>query len=202
MTQNRTLPRILMAIPAAVMMLAVLTLAVQADGAWLDQSPPAGWNQPRMALPEVQAMDSESGPGRPCSANARPPETDEDRMLADAGWFLVGGYSGGWGIRVVGANTAFDGMCRPAGYQYFVFADGVFAGALSPQVMNSRADGAGGSFIVDGQNSISATFYRYTSGDPLCCPSGRSSALYSIQRTDDGPVVLLQSVSTEPLGGR
>ena len=43
---------------------------------------------------------------------------------------------------MISGLAAYDGMCRPLGYQSFVFVDGVFAGTVSPEPMNSRTTGA------------------------------------------------------------
>lgn len=194
--------RVLLVICAAVAMVAALPAAVDAEGVWLDQDPPMQWNQPGMALPTGEALDSETFPGQWCSTTARAPETAEDHAMADAGWFLMGGYAAGWGIRVVGGNGAYDGMCRPVGYQYFVFVDGVFAGTLSPQIMNSRFDGAGWSPSVEAPDRVAAEFDRYGPGDPLCCPSGRSVAHFRIKRSDAGVVAWLSFVVSQRVDAR
>ncbi len=194
--------RVLLMMLVAVVLATTFPHTVVADGAWLDQDPPVQWNRSGMVLPTVEALDSELIPGRRCSEQARAPETAEDRAVADAGWFLLGGYASGWGVRVVGGNGAYDGMCRPVGYQYFVFVDGVFAGSLSPEVMNSRFDGAGGSPSVEAPDQVGASFARYADGDPFCCPSGRSSALFRVERTEAGPVVVLWLVVTQRVSTR
>lgn len=187
---------------AAVVVLAVGAAGVHADGAWLDQEPVVQWNQPGMALPTTEALESETSFGRPCSAMARPPETDEDRLVADAGWFLMGGYAAGWGVRVVGGNGAYDGMCRPVGFQYFVFVDGVFAGTVSPEIMNSRFDGAALAPSVDAADHLWVDYVRYGPGDAFCCPSGRTYAGFDIERTTDGPVVRVTWVVTQQVVAR
>ena len=183
--------RVILALLAGAALLSARQSRAEADGGWLDQEPPVQWNRPGMALPTTEALDSEVFPGRRCSELARAPETEEDSAVAGAGWFLMGGYAAGWGVRVVGGNGAYDGMCRPVGYQYFVFVEGVFAGTLSPEIMNSRFDGAGGRPFVEGADRLGAEFVRYAPSDAFCCPSGRSVAFYRIERTDAGPVVLL-----------
>ena len=61
-------------------------------------------------------------------------------------------------------------MCRPLGYNGFVFVDGAFAGTISPEPMDPRTTGAGS--ITGLQNGrINARYVRYAATDPLCCPS-------------------------------
>ena len=188
----------------AALMGAILTLlpgAAQADGAWLD-GPPVQWNSPGMAVPAAPFTEDLDTTGFPfCGRDERPVETFEDEAVANAGWRLFGTYEAGWGVTVIHALTGYDGMCRPMGYQVFVFADGHFAGTISPEPMNSRTDGAGGSVLLLAPgNALSAAFQRYADTDPLCCPSRRSLVGYSIEldRTGTRPVLLVAQVSTIP----
>jgi hypothetical protein len=185
--------RRLLILLASIVLVTMPAPGIAADGAWLDQDPPVQWNRPRMAVPTIAAQDQEifSQILDRCSETARSPETAEDQVIADAGWFLMGGYASGWGVRVVGGNGTYDGMCRPLDYQYFVFVDGSFAGTLSPTLMRSRTDGAGRSPTVPGVGRVYVEYDRYAPGDPFCCPSGQSGASFQIERTDTGPVALL-----------
>lgn len=168
--------------------------AAQADGSWLDQQPVASWNSPGMAIPTAPTTD----PIDPrCLVSQRLAETDEDQALVDAGWILVGNYQGGWGVKTVTAASGFDGMCRPLGYQQFVFADGQLAGTISPYTMDSRSDGAANFIALQGPDRIVARFARYTSADALCCPSAESAVQYTVDRSSGAPVLLLQSVMTQ-----
>lgn len=193
----------------AFMLVLVLGLSspvgVKADGVWLDGAVDQ-WNTPGMAVPappprspfEPFATDD---PLR-CSQSDRPLQTPEDAAVAAAGWTLFGTYQGGWGIVVVAGLTGHDGMCRPLGYQYFVFVDGMFAGTTSPLPMDSRIDGSAGppTFTAPG-DTLQTHFARYADTDPLCCPSRISDASYSVERTTAGPVVRLTSASTRSSGG-
>lgn len=174
-----------------------LTLALApnfalADGSWLDQ-PLGTWNQAGMDLPPAPAMDPATNPR--CLQQSRPVETDADQALADAGWTLFGGYQGGWNTYVVRGLSGYDGMCRPMGFNEFVFVDGQYAGTISPNLMDSRSDGVGDVRFFAAKDSLSAEFERYTAQDPLCCPSGSASVLYQVRRTASGPVLMPQSVS-------
>ena len=75
-----------------------------------------------------------------------------------------------------------DGMCRPMGYQVFVFVGGTFAGTLSPHPMNSRADLSSGALRLLQGGIVSAEFLRFTSSDALCCPSAHVTVRYRIER--------------------
>ncbi len=79
-------------------------------------------------------------------------------------------------------------MCRPTAYNLFVFVGGRFAGVLSPMPMTSRLDSSSGVVRLP-LPGITAEFVRFTSTDPLCCPSSRVTVRYRIDRTAAGPVV-------------
>lgn len=161
-------------------------------GSWLDQ-PLVNWNAPGMALPTAPWIDGNTDPR--CSQRDRPAETDEDQALTANGWRLFGSYERGWGVTVVSGYAASDGMCRPLGYQWFVFVDGQFAGTIAPQPMDSRTDGAGRDVHLWYADQLGAEFSRYTPDDALCCPSGAASVDYRIDTTPDGPVLAPVSVS-------
>ncbi|MGH9846718.1 MAG: META domain-containing protein, partial [Blastocatellia bacterium] len=103
------------------------------------------------------------------------------------------------GTSVFMAMSDVDGMCRPLGYQIFVFVNGKFAGTLSPTPMNSRADGAMGTVRLTRPDKLSAEFVRYTDADPLCCPSKTGAVDYRIDRSGKGGLVVPTGVI--PLGG-
>ncbi len=172
----------------------------QTDVSWVDlplDAVPA-WSQPGADLP---APTSEPAVNPRCGASARWAETPQDQALVDAGWQLFSPYQAGWGIVVVGAKSGDDGMCRPLGYQYVVFVDGVLAGTISPDAMNPRATGAG-SITAVRQDGVSARFLRYAPTDPLCCPSrGAVNVDYRVDRGPDGPVLVPYRRFEEPAPG-
>ncbi|MBA2597275.1 MAG: LppP/LprE family lipoprotein [Chloroflexia bacterium] len=162
------------------------SLAAQ-EQSWLDGDLPS-WNAPGMAIPAAPAVDGNPDPR--CAERERPAETAEDDALIAEGWRLFLPYQRGWEVTLIPGLAGYDGMCRPLGYQYFVFVDGVFAGTLAPEPMDSRTDGAADSVTLWFVDQLSATFRRYTVDDPLCCPSGGASVDYTIATSgDDGPVV-------------
>jgi hypothetical protein len=122
-----------------------------------------------------------------------------------AGWMLVGAYQGGYGAMVVLGTSSFDGMCRPLGFQTFVFYHETFVGTISPVLMDSRTDGVEQRVFISpsfgspgAPPSISADFSRYGASDPLCCPSRVSNVTYDIELTTAGWVLTPKDVSTSP----
>src|SRR5437660_1529518 len=96
---------------------AQVTSASQSDqpGAWLEQSPPANWNQPGAAIPVAPAPDGDVDPR--CSAQERPPASPEDSRVVAAGWRLFNAARVGWGLWVVDGLVNYDGMCRPLQFE-------------------------------------------------------------------------------------
>jgi hypothetical protein len=179
---------------ALALILALLPAAAAADGAWLDQ-PLSNWNTVGMDIPQAPPMDPSTNPQ--CLPQKRPVETAADQALVDAGWTLYAGYNAGWNTYVVRALSGYDGMCRPLGYNVFVFVDDQLAGTISPDMMDSRTDGAGDVRFFSTRDSIVGEFQRYTPTDPLCCPSGTASVFYQIMRTRSGPLLVPQSVTSQ-----
>lgn len=186
----RTLVAVVLSAPGLIA--ALLPNLAVADIGWLDQ-PLSNWNQAGMALPQAPPIDPATNPQ--CLPQQRPVETDADQAVVDAGWTLFGGYEGGWNTYVVRGLSGYDGMCRPLGYNAFVFVDGQFAGTISPDLMNSRTDGAGDVRVFGAKDSLFAEFRRYSATDPLCCPSGSATVFYQVSRTAAGPVLVPQSVT-------
>jgi hypothetical protein len=119
-------------------------------------------------------------------------DTAAQRALADSGWVpylhvdrqIVEGE-----VEILAGLTGADGMCRPTGFNVFVFVAGRFAGTLSPVPMTSRLDGSIGPVRLAPDGTIAADFARYGSDDPLCCPSSHVAIRYAIDRTRQ-PVVV------------
>jgi len=171
-----------------------------ADGAWLD-GPATTWNQPGMAIPQAPPRNTASQPR--CFDALVVPDSLAKQALVDAGWFLFNFNAPGATnspIEILNGQANADGMCRPTDYQTFVFVDGVFTGTLSPGLMYSRIDGALTETQIQPPEVILASYLRYTRQDPLCCPSARSTATFKVDRSGPSPVIVLQSVSTEPAG--
>jgi hypothetical protein len=162
-----------------------IPLAAQ-QASWLDGEL-ASWNTAAMAIPAAPTVDGYPDPR--CASRERPAETDEDDALIAEGWRLFLPYQRGWGVTLVSGLAGYDGMCRPLGYQYFVFVDGEFAGTIAPRPMDSRSDGAADTVSLWFADQLSAEFRRYTANDALCCPSGSTSVDYTIVHTPAGPVL-------------
>jgi hypothetical protein len=164
---------------------------------WLDR-PLVNWNTAGASLPRP-ADSAESVTAVISRCKLQPPRTTAaEQAVEAAGWIPF------WNvdqqlvredIEIVGGMRAADGMCRPMTYNLFVFVSGRFAGTLSPMPMMSRLDGASGAVRI-GQAMVTAEFVRYTSSDPLCCPSSRVTLSYRIERTPAGPLVAPIEVRT------
>jgi hypothetical protein len=189
---------------AALVMLAIASRPVAADGGWLDQQPPDNWNRAGADLPQLP----QTGRIPACLPMVRGPQTNEDRQVAAAGWRLVGSFQGGYGVMVVLGASELDVMCRPLGFQTFVFFLGNFIGTISPVLMDSRSDGVQQDVFIspplhDGLGpgsmpSLTASFARYTADDPLCCPSATSTVTYSLVNTGAGWALTPDAVMTTP----
>ena len=151
------------------------------------EAPLAGWNVAGSTLPRAVPM-RDNNPD--CGASARRADTPEDAALMAAGWTLYHGYQAGYGVLVIWALSGYDGMCRPMGYQAFVFGDGAFAGTIAPAPMDSRTDGSAQAVqLLSGD--ITATFSRYAPNDPACCPSRPDVRVgYIVERGPSGPVLV------------
>lgn len=172
------------------LVVALLPGLAAADGSWLDR-PRTSWNTPGADIPTAPSMNASPNPQ--CVSQGRPAETDADNAVADAGWTLHGSYQGGWGVMVVRGLSGYDGMCRPLGYQEFVFVDGTFAGTLAPDPMDSRTDGAGDLTRLQSKDQLTASFQRYGPSDARCCPSSTTGVSYRIDRTGAAPVLVPQN---------
>lgn len=156
---------------------------------WLDTPKPAAWNKAGAPIPTAPAVAGAPDPR--CREGARPPQLSEDKKVRERGWDLVGAYQGGWQTLVIRGTAGYDGMCRPRRYQDFVFVRGDFAGTLSPEPMESRADGAL-SHVTLQRGQLFVEYDRYAAKDPLCCPSRTTLVVFEIA---SGPL-LVRPVST------
>ncbi len=159
---------------------------------WLDR-PVTNWNQPGAAIPRATSTGDSDNPN--CGRTVRPPSTANDRALVSAGWKLVGAVQVYNATSVVTAMTGFDGMCRPLGYQEFVFSGNTFAGTLSPRPMDSRSDGSSSQVFLTSETNLFAEFNRYKDSDALCCPSGGQSVSYEVRQMTGKPVVVPVQIS-------
>jgi hypothetical protein len=166
--------------------LALSLPAAAQDGSWLDGDQ-SSWNTAGMEIPTAPEVDGNTDPQ--CAEKERPAETAADKALVAKGWKLYFAYQSGWDVTVVSALAGYDGMCRPWGYNSFVFVGDTFAGTISPEPMFSRTDGASSDVTLWYENEITAQYVRYAETDPLCCPSNTSAVTFTIEDTAKGPVL-------------
>ena len=167
----------------AVVVASCALIGAAGPGSWLDAKTPANWNVAGAALPSRPgALDAELAPGGRCASGARPANSPEDQALGARGGSLVGPYERYGSTVVVMAAAGADGMCRPLGYQAFVFVNGAFAGTLSPKAMSARIDGSIASlnvYLYDATD-LSADFARYNAQDAMCCPHATTNVIYHV----------------------
>ena len=181
---NKNLNLILFLI-SAIFLTAISTTA-QTNNSWLDQ-PLKNWNRtgndfPTLPRPVGTSNDAEMF--KRCFEQIRQPSNLAEEAVAKMGWKLYGASQRYGTTQIFTALSGFDGMCRPMGYQAFVYWEGRYAGTLSPAAMDSRTDGALNDFNLNSPTNISAEFVRYNQTDALCCPSRISSVFYELKRDD------------------
>ncbi len=147
---------------------------------WLDSAFPETWNKPGASISSAPA--GARNPDPRCRATARADTTEEDRQVQAHGWELIGQPTVKGELRVVGGAANYDGMCRPLSYQYFVFSAHTFAGTLSPNLMNSRTDGALNHVAIEGDGRLTVRYARYADADPLCCPSRTTTVVFGVSQ--------------------
>jgi LppP/LprE lipoprotein len=165
-------------------------------GAWLDL-PLTNWNTSLTAVPRAK-VDKNTPLDPRCNDTHRSGHSAEDKQLTSAGWTLFGEEQQLEDVALVTALTGVDGMCRPLGYQAFVFVGGKLAGTVSPQPMDSRADGSTSPIHLMSASTLTVGFARYAATDARCCPSKRQIVTYTIDRS--GPRPLLVPRTVMPLG--
>jgi hypothetical protein len=183
----------------ATILAGLMLLAAGGSGSWLDAKTLPAWNHAGAPLPSRPGpRDAELAHGGRCASSLRPPVGTEDRLLVQRGWSLVGPYQRYGPTVVVMATSSADGMCRPDGFQGFVFVNGTFAGTIAPKLMDARTDGsiAGLGVLLFSEHDFQIDFARYDANDPLCCPHATSTVLYQVQTTRP-PGVAPASVTTQ-----
>jgi LppP/LprE lipoprotein len=168
--------------------------AAQAPPAsWLDR-PLVNWNK---AGEKVPAADGPAGGESRAAVVDRckltpPHSTAAERAVDAAGWIPFRNFDQQLvrdDVEIVGGMRGADGMCRPTAYNLFVFVGGRFAGVLSPNPMGSRFDSSSGAVRLPLPN-VTVDFARYTSTDPMCCPSAHVRVTYRIERAAAGSLVV------------
>ena len=182
----------------AVLLLGISPAAAQ-TGAWLDAAL-APWNGAGAAVPTAPLPKGTAPRDPRCASSVREPETAVERDVVAAGWSLYSPARIKGTTTVLLADAAVDGMCRPWDYQAFVFVKRDFAGTLSPAPMDSRTDGALSEVHLLSAASIEATFLRYASTDPLCCPSRLTIVRYRIEQRGKAVMVVPLFARSKPSG--
>ena len=171
--------------------------AAQAPSSWLDR-PLANWNKAGQSMTMAPA-ERESTAAIVSRCKLTPPtSTRAEQAVQAAGWIPFWNFDQQLvrdDVEIIGGMRAADGMCRPMSYNVFVFVAGRFAGTLSPTIMNSRSDSSSGVVRVQ-PPTVTADFSRYTSSDPLCCPSSRVTVRYRVDRSPEGPLVVPVEIRT------
>lgn len=183
----------------ALSLLVLPTTVLSQTSSWLDQQVPMNWNRPGVSVPNAPKSDA-MNIGR-CQQQIRNPSNPEERTVRAAGWTLYnvrGETLSVEGVSLVQGLTGFDGMCRPMGYQGFVFVRGVFAGTISPKSMSARGDGALIQTNIEGASVLNSQFARYSRQDALCCPSRTSKVNYRIDFQNGKPLLIPIKVTTYP----
>jgi len=178
--------------------LSAASLAAQPQaGSWLDR-PLSNWNTAWAPLPSAPKPDEPKATVIARCKSTPPLSTAAEKAIDAAGWIPFHNFDQPLvreDVEIVGGMTGSDGMCRPTGYNLFVFVGGRFAGTLSPVPMTSRLDASSGAVRLP-LPQITAEFARYKPTDPLCCPSSRVTVRYRIDRTPTGAVVVPVEVRT------
>jgi LppP/LprE lipoprotein len=168
-----------------------------AHKSWLDR-PLRNWNRPQAKISSAPPGGLDGSPDI-CRDSIRKPTGPEDRAVTAAGWLLVGSLQRLSGTALVLAESSADGMCRPMGFQEFVFVGGRFAGTISPVPMNSREDGAMNPIELHRADRLNAAFSRYAQSDARCCPSRQTLVSYEIKTVDGRPLLVPLSLHTSDL---
>ncbi|MFM9905627.1 MAG: LppP/LprE family lipoprotein [Pyrinomonadaceae bacterium] len=186
-----------MSTPAALIVVFAIVLFAASNsfsqGAWLDAKKVVNWNKASAAVPTTKTDKSQLSQ---CGGDGvRSPTLAVDKLLTAKGWLLVDAAQVWGDVTVVMAASGFDGMCRPEGYNVFVFVGTKFAGTLSPKPMGARSDGGLVMANLNSAASVYAEYSRFSDSDALCCPSRTSSMSFEIKK---GLVVPAGEVSTIP----
>ncbi|ACK67729.1 conserved hypothetical protein [Rippkaea orientalis PCC 8801] len=148
-------------------------------------------------IPNAPKIDAEPPSIDRCKDQLRQPMSPEDRSIRRAGWELFGSVQNYESTSVIMAMSGVDGMCRPLGYQGFIFVEGQLAGTISPKPMNSRTDAEIDRIFLTNANSLFVEFKRYSKTDPLCCPSGMNRVSFKIEPKEAKPLLIPLNVTTK-----
>ncbi len=160
------------------------------DGRWLDGGL-VQWNAAGAAVPAPPQApagdDAFAHAQRRCASLLKVAETASERAVAAAGWKLrEGGTSSRGRIELVTGFAAFGSQCRSASAQVFAFADGKFAGTLSPHPMDQRTDGGLVATQIHEDGRVDALYARYLDPRSACCPTSHARARFGVVTDERG----------------
>jgi hypothetical protein len=183
---------------ALAFLLSTAIVAQAQEQSWLDR-PLSNWNTPGRAMPRaIPNGETIAEITKRCTYLPMMRSTAGERAVADAGWLPFHMFDRRIvqrDVEIIGGLAGVDSMCRPVDFNIFVFVNGRLAGTLSPADMHSRTDGSiGGAIRLAEDDTIAAELARYADADALCCPSGRVTVRYRIDRKAMPPVVVPVSV--------
>ncbi|MDM9380884.1 META domain-containing protein [Chlorogloeopsis sp. ULAP01] len=167
------------------------------NNSWLDR-PLVNWNRQGTDFPQLPTPSKTAGESASvsrCREQVRQPTSAAEKAVVKKGWTLYGSAQSFGTTTVFTAMSGVDGMCRPLGYQAFVYSEGRYAGTLSPVPMDSRTDSSLTNIRLNSATRIAGEFARYSKSDPLCCPSKTSTVQYSV-RNDEVPDLTPVNVNT------
>jgi heat shock protein HslJ len=184
-------------LPALALLVFGAPVRTCAADSWLDR-PLTNWNREGSNLPRLPRPTQDAG-GSPiadrCREQIRQPASDGEKAVTRIGWMVYGPIESKESTTVFLALSSVDGMCRPLGYQAFVYSEGRYAGTLSPAAMNSRMDGSLSKIRLLSPTNLVAEFVRYSASDALCCPSRISTVQYRLKQ-DEVPQLVATGVKT------
>ncbi len=185
--------RLALAFAGAILFLLTLPATAgqhESPASWLDR-PLVNWNKAGEPVPSAPAGDEPISSVISRCKLTPPRSTMAERAIESAGWIPFWYFDQQLvreDVEIVGGMRGADGMCRPATYNLFVFVGGQFAGRLSRAFMTSQLDSSSG-IVRIALPVVTTEFARYSSTDPLCCPSSRVTVRYRIDRTAGTVVV-------------
>jgi len=197
--KTQTFYSIVLALALAPIAITTDVLSQPSSSLWLDRKPLTNWNRPTASIPKAPNRNLPHTDR--CKQQIRDPSILEERAVKAAGWIITkvrGETQSSGGVVLVKGQADFDGMCRPLKYQQFVFVNGVFAGTISQNLMNSRSDGNLIQTSIQTPLRLRAEFTRYTAKDALCCASKTSEVIYRIDQANKRPLVVPIQVRTYP----
>lgn len=164
---------------------------------WLEKDPITNWNKAGENIPKAPKTDGLLPTSKSCRSLVRAANIDLDQRITSANWALFGSLQVFGKTTIIAGLAGFDSMCRPLGYQAFVFVNGRFAGTVSPIAMNARTDGSFKHIYLMQEDKILVEFDRYGLEDLPGTPSHTSYVTFLIKKTKKGPIIVPDNIVTK-----